>query len=586
MKQFYFDEKTINGIVSEICERNQIELEYWYNHDTNENLQNQVVWESDIPKITVGPFDNLEQKFISFFEAFAGIRLTEQIPGNVPGYNSNNSSDAQYYLWLLMMGIGWAYLNYGIVFSDETINTRINDILAYRYDRSAHIKAVQGDKDHYVVVRDWSPLKRYRLVLVVKSNNDFGEGKQQLSDIAHEMHLDCEKDVLNEFRIFIPIETDEKEMMHYVSTISSLATKLDGDVYFEMDKVDLENPETIIHMEKNSDIPCYPDNSIKTASKKYPFNACVIGYSGKPVGGVDMQVLAAFEKSFKEIKTMAKDKDISPLERALHKSEAKYSCDYLNMLFSVTTWLFPSDSKERGKMDKMYEDLLNLCRSNKRYENAQQIVIDALQQNGFKMVKEHFRYGGQPQFVFTKNGMYYYVNSDQVSIFYLFRQGTHKFYVEWNNDIKDTTHHVKEIGGGLENLIKTLKSIKTASIARKVCLAYTKKSLLEFLRYKLSTDDRWALRALQRIYQGQTVEQLNNEETKELNNLGFTGFDAPILTSIYKSYLEHHNRLTPKQMQTVKNMMKKYAGQIYRSNYFDKAKMEKIYEEHLKTNLF
>lgn len=66
--------------------------------------------------------------------------------------------------------------------------------------------------------------------------------------------------------------------------------------------------------------------------------------------------------------------------------------------------------------------------------------------------------------------------------------------------MQDTRHYVQKIGGGLENLIKTLKSIKTASIARKICLAYTKKSLLEFLRYKLSTDDRWALRALQRIY--------------------------------------------------------------------------------------
>lgn len=131
--------------------------------------------------------------------------------------------------------------------------------------------------------------------------------------------------------------------------------------------------------------------------------------------------------------------------------------------------------------------------------------------------------------------------------------------------------------------------IKTASIhhiAFKVFLAYSKKSLLQFLRYKLSTDDRWALKALQRIYQGQTYEELNEESTKELNNLGFTGFDAPILTSIYKSYLEHHNRLTPRQLQTVKNMMKKYAGQIYRSNYFDKNKMQKIYEEHLKTHLF
>jgi hypothetical protein len=41
-----------------------------------------------------------------------------------------------------MLGIGWAYLHYGIVFSDEIINTRTNDILAYNYDRSAHIQAV------------------------------------------------------------------------------------------------------------------------------------------------------------------------------------------------------------------------------------------------------------------------------------------------------------------------------------------------------------------------------------------------------------------------------------------------------------
>jgi len=74
--------------------------------------------------------------------AFAGVKLTEQVPGNVPGYLSNNTSDAQYYLWLQMLGIGWAYLHYGIVFSDEIINTRTNDILAYNYDRSAHIQAV------------------------------------------------------------------------------------------------------------------------------------------------------------------------------------------------------------------------------------------------------------------------------------------------------------------------------------------------------------------------------------------------------------------------------------------------------------
>ena len=123
-------------------------------------------------------------------------------------------------------------------------------------------------------------------------------------------------------------------------------------------------------------------------------------------------------------------------------------------------------------------------------------------------------------------------------------------------------------------------------IARKVCLAYTKKDLLGFLKYKLGTDDKWALRALQRIYEGQTVEELNEESTQELYGLGFTGFDAPILTSIYKSYLEHGKRLTPKQLNVVKKMMGKYAGQIYRSPYMNKTQLEKVYAKYLEHNLF
>ena len=188
-------------------------------------------------------------------------------------------------------------------------------------------------------------------MLVVKSDNDFGEGKQQLSDIAHEMHLDCEKDVLNEFRIFIPIETDEKEMIHYVSTISSLATKLDGDVTFEMDEVDVENPEikSTLHLEENSDMSWYSDN-VKTAARNYPFNACVVGFDGRPVGGVDNDVLKAFENSLREIKSFAKEKDIRPLENALRVSKAKYSCNYLNALSSAETYMFPSESNERKRM--------------------------------------------------------------------------------------------------------------------------------------------------------------------------------------------------------------------------------------------
>lgn len=144
------------------------------------------------------------------------------------------------------------------------------------------------------------------------------------------------------------------------------------------------------------------------------------------------------------------------------------------------------------------------------------------------------------------------------------------------------TASVKE--GRFANMIK--QSGKINRIARKVYLAFTKKDLLSFLKYKLGSDDKWALRALQRIYEGQTQEELNEESTKELNGLGFTGFDAPILTSIYKSYLEHNKRLTPKQMNVVKKMMQKYAGQIFRSSYMNKTQLEKVYEEYLKSNLF
>ena len=131
---------------------------------------------------------------------------------------------------------------------------------------------------------------------------------------------------------------------------------------------------------------------------------------------------------------------------------------------------------KRKKLDKMYNDLTDICRSYKRYENALQIIKNAFAQSGYKLFDENFKYGGQPQFVFTKNGLFFYVNSDRQSIFWLFRRGTHKFYVEWNDNIKDSVHNLKKISGGLDNLLKTANSIKNASkIAKKICLAYTKR---------------------------------------------------------------------------------------------------------------
>lgn len=105
-------------------------------------------------------------------------------------------------------------------------------------------------------------------------------------------------------------------------------------------------------------------------------------------------------------------------------------------------------------------------------------------------------------------------------------------------------------------------------IAGRVFFAYTKKELLAFLKEKLATDNRWAGRALERIYEGQTRSEQIQKTTQELNNRGFSGRDAEFLTSLYVWYSSHNKTMTPKQWTILKRIIPKYAGQLYRSDYF------------------
>ena len=51
----------------------------------------------------------------------------------------------------------------------------------------------------------------------------------------------------------------------------------------------------------------------------------------------------------------------------------------------------------------------------------------------------------------------------------------------------------------------------------------SKKGMIEQLRHRLASNDRRALRALMRIYQNQTDDELYCEATIERNGIGFTG---------------------------------------------------------------
>ena len=103
------------------------------------------------------------------------------------------------------------------------------------------------------------------------------------------------------------------------------------------------------------------------------------------------------------------------------------------------------------------------------------------------------------------------------------------------------------------NAIATLE----APVAEKP--KYTK----EFIKSKLATDARWAIRGMIRIYEFQTAHEQASEHTEENNAVGFNGTDAEILTSFVKFY-QKFNRLSDNQMKWVFKKMPKYAGQLCR----------------------
>lgn len=89
----------------------------------------------------------------------------------------------------------------------------------------------------------------------------------------------------------------------------------------------------------------------------------------------------------------------------------------------------------------------------------------------------------------------------------------------------------------------------------------TKTAIESFLREKLSTDDAWALRALEVVYRNQTSAEQATQTTKEHNTIGFSAFDAEILSSFAERRLRGVS-LTPKQMTTLRKLMPKYHRQV------------------------
>ena len=98
--------------------------------------------------------------------------------------------------------------------------------------------------------------------------------------------------------------------------------------------------------------------------------------------------------------------------------------------------------------------------------------------------------------------------------------------------------------------------------------AYPVEVEINVLKHLLATNEKWAKKALVRIYEAQTADEKDSHETLHENGVGFNGHDAQILTKIAKWY-NQHGTIGDGYMRILHDRMPKYARQIFSLRDFD-----------------
>lgn len=91
----------------------------------------------------------------------------------------------------------------------------------------------------------------------------------------------------------------------------------------------------------------------------------------------------------------------------------------------------------------------------------------------------------------------------------------------------------------------------------------TKSETIKVWKEKIGSNYKWAVRALLRIYEEQTADEIIVEEARHRNSVGFTAFDAKLLTS-FAEQVQQNRSLSQNQRRYLFKKMPKYAGQLFR----------------------
>ena len=86
------------------------------------------------------------------------------------------------------------------------------------------------------------------------------------------------------------------------------------------------------------------------------------------------------------------------------------------------------------------------------------------------------------------------------------------------------------------------------------------------MKEKLASSEAWARRALEVLFDHQTADEQATGETVHHNKVGFSRFDAEILSSFARQ-VKDGRRLSERQMTIAHKRLPKYAGQLHRFAY-------------------
>lgn len=98
----------------------------------------------------------------------------------------------------------------------------------------------------------------------------------------------------------------------------------------------------------------------------------------------------------------------------------------------------------------------------------------------------------------------------------------------------------------------------------------TREQLVSLFKERLAIEDGWAVRGVLRIYEMQEGLERTTRATLIRNGVGFTGYDATILSSIAEQ-AHKHGSLTRPQINVLHKLMPKYAKQLLAVSSKDKV---------------